>query len=341
MKFNLVKIYCTGLISTRYNQSVIIIIILLWPVLFSYVLFPDTFGFSWNEGRGGFLIVTILTIIEIVGSHPAITGRKISLLITFAILTGSYFFTLSFGTSYLLLDMGRSVGALISESWMLMWDYIILAIYFGITLVLIFGTKEWLRIGGAATLFLVGYVTILLLDSLFPYDTLGILQYLVPTYLHFNVEILNSIIHFLNLETGFTSQTFGNTLVLYSPDGPFVMKVYWPSAGIHSIVIFSLVMFAFLLKTVIPWKKTLIYLFSGIILTCIVNCIRITLLSLYALNPNSDLGSWEQFHSVIGEMVFIPWVLFYLAVVIYLENRYYKTRRDLSLHGNSCSSKGR
>src|SRR5262245_52797377 len=98
MKFNLVKIYCTELISTRYNQS-FIIIILLWPVLLSYVLFPDTFGFSWNEGRGGFLIVAILIIIEIVGSHPAITGRKISLLITFAILTGSYFFSLSLGTS--------------------------------------------------------------------------------------------------------------------------------------------------------------------------------------------------------------------------------------------------
>jgi thaumarchaeosortase len=341
MKFNLVKIYCTGIILNRHKQSVIVIIILLWPVLLSYVLFPDTFEFSWNEGRGGFLIVAILTIIEIIGSHPIIACRKISLLITFAILIGSYFFILSLGTSYLLLDIGRSVGALITESWMLMWDYIFLAVYFAIILVLIFGTKEWLRIGGAATLFLVGYATILLLDSLFPYDTLGILQYLVPTYLHFNVEILDSIIHFLNLEKEVTSQTFGNTLVLYSPDGPFVMKVYWPSAGVHSIVIFGLVMFAFLLKTVIQWKRILIYLFSGIILTCIVNCIRIAFLSFYAINPNSELGSWEQFHSVIGEMVFIPWVLFYLAVIIYLENRYYETNRDLNLHDNSCSSKGR
>jgi thaumarchaeosortase len=62
-------------------------------------------------------------------------------------------------------------------------------------------------------------------------------------------------------------------------------------------------------------------------LTCAVNCIRITLLSLYALNPNSDLSSWEQFHSVIGEMVFIPWLLFYLVAVIYLESRNRETRR--------------
>jgi thaumarchaeosortase len=327
MKFNPVKIYCTGLISTRYNQIIIIIIILLWPVLLSYVLFPDTFGSSWNAGRGGFVIVAILTVIEIIGTHPSITSRRLSLLITFAILIGLYFSSLTVGSSNLLSNVGRSVGALISESWILMWDYIILAIYFSISHMLIFGTKEWLRIGSATTLFLAGYATILLLDSLFPYDTLGILQYLVPTYLHFNVELVNSIINFLNLQTEYTLQTFGNTLVLYDPDGPFVMKVYWPSAGVHSIVIFGLVMFAFLLKTAIPLKRKLIYLFSGILLTCAVNCIRITLLSLYALNPNSDLSSWEQFHSVIGEMVFIPWILFYLVAVIYLESRNRETRR--------------
>ena len=121
-------------------------------------------------------------------------------------------------------------------------------------------------------------------------------------------------------------------LVLDSPDGPFVMKVYWPSAGVHSIVIFGLVMFAFLLKTVIPWKRTLIYFFSGILLTCVVNGIRITLLSLYTLVPNSDFNSWEQFHSIIGEIIFIPWILLYLAFVIRLERRYNGTRGKLSLH---------
>lgn len=339
MKYNLVKVYCTGLISSRYHQ-IIVIIVLLWPVLLSYVLYPDTFGFSWNAGRGGFLIVTILILIEIIGSRPVITGRETSLLITFAILIGLYFFSLSFGSS-ILSDMGRSAGVLVSESWMSMWDYVILAIYFVITLVLVFGKKDWIRIGGAATLFLMGYAAILLLDSLYPYDTLGILQYLVPTLLNFNVGILDSVSHILNLQTEFASQTFGNTLVLYSPDGPFVMKVYWPSAGVHSIVIFGLVLFAFLLKTVIPRKRTLIYLFSGILLTCLVNSMRIMLLSLYVLDPNSDFSSWEHFHSVIGEVMFIPWVLLYIAFVICLEKRYYGSRGRLSLHDNSCSCKDR
>lgn len=278
----------------------------------------------------------ILTLIEISGSHPVITGRKTSMLVTFAILIGLYFFSLSFGSSDIISGMGRSAGVLIIESWLSMWDYVILSIYFAITFVLVFGRKDWIRIGGGSTLFLIGYATILLLDSLFPYDTLGILQYLVPTYLNFNVGILYSISHILKFPE-FISQTFGNTLVLYGPDGPFVMKVYWPSAGVHSIIIFSLVMFAFLLKTVVPWKRILIYLFLGILLTCLVNSIRITLLSLYALDPNSDASSWEHFHSVIGEIIFIPWMLLYVTLVLWIEKRYYGTRGRLNLFGNYSS----
>ena len=337
MKNNLVLVYFTRLFFCRYNQ-IILIIALLWPVLLSYVLYPNTFGFSWNEGRGGFLVATILTVIEILGSRQVIRGRESRILISLAILMSLYLFSLPFGSSNLLSDTGRLIGVLISESWMSMWDYAILATYFVITLVLIFGKKDWIRIGGAATLFLIGYAAILLLDSLFPYDTLGIFQFLVPFYLNFNVGILDSISHTLNLQTELTSQTFGNTLVLHSPFGPFVMKVYWPSAGVHSIVIFSLVMFAFLLKIGMPWKRTLIYLFSGIFLTGVVNIIRITLLSLYALGPNSDLLSWEQFHSVIGEVMFVPWILLYIGFVIYCEKRCHRESGEVSVLDSECCS---
>ncbi|HZD34381.1 MAG TPA: hypothetical protein VE130_04180 [Nitrososphaeraceae archaeon] len=221
---------------------------------------------------------------------------------------------------------GRVAGVLIDESWTLMWDYIVLAIYFIGIFLLIFGKKQWIRIGGAATLFLAGYAIILLLDSLFPYDSLGFLQSVVPTYLSINKVILDSIIHALDLQRDFKAQTLGNALAIYGPDGPFVMKVYWPSAGIHSIVIFGVVMFALFLKTIIPWKRALLYLFVGIILTCIVNGMRITILSLYALDPNSNSSDWELLHSTVGEIMFIPFILLYLAFIIRLEKRQLKTK---------------
>jgi thaumarchaeosortase len=340
MKNYLVHFNCTRLVFRIYNQ-VILFSLLLWPVLLSYLLYPDTFVFSWNEGRGGFLIATVLLLVEILGSRPVIRGPKTGLLIALGILISLYFLSLPFGSSNILTSIGRLAGVLISESWMSMWDYTILAMYFLITLVLIFGKKEWITIGGAATLFLIGYATILLLDSLFPYDTLGIIQFLVPIYLNVNVGILETINHILNLETEFNSQTFGNTLVLNSPYGPFVMKVYWPSAGVHSIIIFSFVLFAFLLKSSIPWTRIFIYLVLGMFLTGVVNIMRIMILSLYAIDPNSDLQSWEQFHSVIGEIIFIPWVLLYLVFVIFIEKWCHRAKAKTSACDNICSAKER
>lgn len=149
MKNNLVLVYFTRLFFCRYDQ-IILITALLWPVLLSYVLYPNTFGFSWNEGRGGFLVATILTVVETLGSRQVIRGRESRILISLAILMSLYLFSLPFGSSNLLSDTGKLIGVLISESWMSMWDYAILATYFVITLVLIFGMKDWIRIGGAA-----------------------------------------------------------------------------------------------------------------------------------------------------------------------------------------------
>lgn len=287
------------------------------------------------------MIATVLLLVEILGSRPVIRGPKTGLLIALGILISLYFLSLPFGSSNFLSSIGSSAGVLISESWMSMWDYTILAMYFLITLVLIFGKREWITIGGAAILFLIGYATILLLDSLFPYDTLGIFQFLVPIYLNVNVGILETINHILNLETEFNSQTFGNTLVLNRQDGPFVMKVYWPSAGVHSIIIFSFVLFAFLLKSSIPWTRIFIYLALGMFLTGVVNIMRIMILSLYAIDPNSDLPSWEQFHSVIGEIIFIPWVVLYLVFVIFVEKWYHRAKAKTSACDNICPAKER
>lgn len=339
MKYNLLKVWDSKRIINRYSQ-IIIVFVFLWPVLFSYLLYPDTFGFTWNAGRGGFLIATVLIVIEVTGSRPIIRCHEIKMFIIIAILIGLYFLGLSFGGSDILSNMGRASGVLVEESWKSMWDYVVLAVYFSSILMVVYGTKEWIRIGGASTFFLFGYATILLLDSVFPYDTLGIFQFLVSPYLNLNAGILDLITNIVNYQPDSASQVFNNTLVLYTPNGPFLIKVYWPSAGVHSIIIFGLVLFAFFLKTNIPGKRTLVYLASGILLTFVVNAIRITLLSLYALDQNSDLSSWDQFHSVIGEILFIPWIILYIALVICLEKRHYG-RRKPSLHNNSDPNNAR
>jgi thaumarchaeosortase len=101
--------------------------------------------------------------------------------------------------------------------------------------------------------------------------------------------------------------------------GPFALKVFWPSAGVQSIIIYSLVMLAFLLKMDIPARRKLVYFGFGIIGTASVNVIRITSLSLFALMITTDIKQWEAFHSLAGELMFLPWLGVYLTSVIWLE----------------------
>lgn len=324
-------VHCSRFIFLDIEQ-LLLLAVLLWPILLSYLLYSNTFAFSWNEGRGSFLIAATLIVVEILGSRPVIRGRKLIILIILAALVSLYFCSLSFGVSNFLLSNGKSLDVFIIESWLWMWDYTILAIYFVTCLAFTFGRASWIRMGGAAILYLIGYCTILFLDVFFPYDTLGIFQFWVPIYLSFNEGILDSINYVFNFDSQFTSQSYGNMLVLHDLDGPFVVKVYWPSAGVHSMIIFSLVMLAFLLKTSIPSRRIFVYFLVGIVGTGAINGVRIFSLSLYAMIVSSDLPTWEAFHSLVGEMIFIPWLALYLASVLYIEKRYQKQILKTKLH---------
>jgi hypothetical protein len=72
---------------------------------------------------------------------------------------------------------------------------------------------------------------ILSLDAFFPYDTLGPLQYVVPFFVQANVWIITV------LDIG-TAVARDNIMFLRGDHGSMALQVFWPSAGVHSIIIF-------------------------------------------------------------------------------------------------------
>jgi thaumarchaeosortase len=111
--------------------------------------------------------------------------------------------------------------------------------------------------------------------------------------------------------------------------------VFWPSAGVQSIIIYSLVMLAFLLKMDIPVRRKLVYFGFGIIGTASVNVIRIISLSLFALLITTDVKQWEAFHSLAGEIMFLPWLGVYLTSVMWLEKLHLKHMKRLQSQSKS------
>ena len=304
----------------------IAIAIISSPILFALAVFPDSFSLSWNQGRGGFLFALAFIIAEIVGLKIVIPTKRLLAVVPLAILTIAYIVGLEYGLRDFILSSSEQYNVQLIYSWTWMWDFIVMVIFVIASLTIYFG-KRWIRIAPAGPIFLGGSAIILSLDAFFPYDTLGPLQYVVPYLVQANVWLIG--IFDLGVATG-----RDNIMFLKGDHGTMVLQVFWPSAGVHSVIIFSLVMGAFLLKMNIPRRRKSIYFILGIIGTIIVNMIRIFSLSWYALKVTTNAEQWEEFHSVAGEIMFLPWLFVFLVIVILIE-----TRRLKKLESEGTSQK--
>ncbi len=283
------------------------------PILFAMVAYPDSISWSWNEGRGGYLFALVFVIAELVGLKIIISRKRLLSVIPMAILTIAYLASLEFGLREHIIESAKSFDVQLIYSWTWMWDFIVMAIFIVVALTIFFG-KRWIRIAPAAPIFLTGTAIILSLDAFFPYDTLGPLQYIVPYFVQANVWLVTA------LDLG-TAVARDNVMFLRGDHGSMALQVFWPSAGVHSIIIFSLVIGAFMLKLNIPRNRKAVYFVIGIIGTIIVNLIRIFSLSWYALKVTTDPVAWEEYHKIAGEIMFLPWLFAFILVVILIESR--------------------
>ncbi|AIF83737.1 exosortase/archaeosortase family protein [Candidatus Nitrososphaera evergladensis SR1] len=312
------------------NSSVAVTLVLISPIIFTLVVYPDSFNLSWNEGRGGFIFAMAFIAAELVGVRQPVSKRKFLVVAGLAALTIGYFAALPYGLHDSIRDTGLSYGirSEVIGSWMFMWDFVVMALFVGASLVVLFG-KKWYKIAPAGAIYLAGSAVILSLDAFFPYDTLGPLQIIVPAYLQIDQAVIRFIdTNIMDIGKGVVATARGNLLVLNGLHGPFALQVFWPSAGVHSMIIYTLVMLAFLLKMEIPLKRKLIYFAIGTLGTVAVNVVRIISLTMYALIVTANPREWEAFHSVAGEIMFLPWLGIYLGIVMYTEGRRLRRMRQ-------------
>ena len=292
------------------------------PILFVLAVYPDSFSMSWNQGRGGFLFGLAFIVAEIVGIRFIVSKRRLIFGIPLAIATIIYFVLLDFGLHDYIINAAPAFNVQLIYSWEWFWDFLVITIFAISASVLMFG-KKWIRIVIAGPVFLGGSAIILSLDAFFPYDTLGPLQYFVPHLVQTNVWIINAF------DLGVATAR-DNLMFLRGDHGPFALQVFWPSAGVHSVIIYSLVMMAFLLKMNIKQNRKLMYFGLGILGTIVINLIRIFSLSVFALKVSTNPVEFEEYHSVAGEIMFLPWLFAFLLVVTVIETKRMK-KKEASL----------
>ena len=289
------------------------IIIIASPILFAMIAYPDSISWSWNEGRGGYLFALIFVVAELIGLKIVISKKRLLSVIPMALLVIAYLASLEYGLREYIIESAEAFDVQLIDSWTWMWDFVVMAMFVVVALSIFFG-KRWIRIAPAGPIFLTGTAIILSLDAFFPYDTLGPLQYVVPYFVQANVWLVTV------LDLG-TAVARDNVMFLRGDHGSMALQVFWPSAGVHSIIIFSLVIGAFMLKLNIARNRKAVYFVLGIIGTIIVNLIRIFSLSWYALKVTTDPVAWEEYHKIAGEIMFLPWLFAFIFIVIMIESR--------------------
>jgi len=296
---------------------------LIAPIVFAFILYPDSFTLSWNEGRGGFLFVLIFIVFELISTPKFSTSTKrLYIMYILSLFTIFYFASLElFGFQEVIKSSAGAYNVVLPDSWTWMWDFIVLASFLASALFVLFGTR-FLKVAPAAIIYLAGSAIILALDAFFPYDSLGPLQIIVPFYLEIDEAVINWVDkHIIDLGPGTPAAAEGNSLVLTGLNGPFALRVFWPSAGVHSLIIYSIVMLAFLLKMQIPVDRRVAYFVIGTVGTAAVNIVRIISLSFFPLLVTSDIQEWEGYHSIAGEVMFLPWLIIYLITIWNIEQK--------------------
>lgn len=305
-----------------HKNTILSMLLIASPILFVLAAYPDSFSMSWNQGRGGFLFGLAFIVAEIIGVKFIVSKRRLIFGIPLAVVTIIYFVLLDFGLHDFIINAAPAFNVQLIYSWEWFWDFLVITIFAISASILMFG-KKWIRIVIAGPVFLGGSAIILSLDAFFPYDTLGPLQYFVPHLVQTNVWIINAF------DLGVATAR-DNLMFLRGDHGPFALQVFWPSAGVHSVVIYSLVMMAFLLKMNIKQNRKFMYFGLGILGTIIINMIRIFSLSVFALKVSTNPVEFEEYHSVAGEIMFLPWLFAFLLVVTVIETKRMK-KKEASL----------
>src|SRR5208337_3796937 len=299
------------------------------PVLFLFIMAPQTFELSWagfgKLGRGGLFFVLFflgfdlldLPKIKIQWSIKRKAAGAVIVLVAVV-----YFLEVGLGQEFtgLIFDLGRMLGASgdVSNSFLMATDYVADSIYLAALTAVLFGLGMIRRVI-TPIVFASGMLVFYLLDAFFPYGSLGPLQFWA-NFIVAGVAVLSRLF-------GLPIDGFTNHLNISGVHGYFRLVVYWPSVGVQSILIYSVVMVVIAAKLQAPRMRKLIYALVGISGTILLNVVRIFSIAYYGYAYATTGQQLDAFHNAIGEILFPIWIVVFLMLIIKLEDHLADSRQ--------------
>ena len=294
------------------------------PILLLFAVAPQTFELSWagfgQLGRGGLFFVLFFLGFDLLsfGKRDKVQwnyARK-AVAVVAVLAASAYFVEVGLGQTLtdLIYSIGKSLGASgqVSNSFLMATDYAANTTYLILLTIILFGVSVLRRVI-TPIVFSLGMLFFYLLDAFFPYGTIGPLQF----WANFIVAAVATLAGLVGLPI----YGLSNNLTIVGLHGVFHLVVYWPSVGVQSILIYSLVMVVIAAKIQAPLVRKAIYTVVGITGTVCLNIVRIFSISMYGYLYATSGQQLDAFHNVIGEILFPIWIVVFLMIILSIEDR--------------------
>lgn len=314
------------------------------PIILLYVLAPlpyHDFEIAW-KGRFPYLIFIWLVFLEtILSGHKLahldiITKLKrsnvrfaLGLVFLFAPTLVALWESVGNGQHQIAL-LGRLVGTLYPEwaDWLLAFEYTLFALFF-ILSVWLLQNRKGLRCFQVSSFFIGGMATFLMIDAF--YRAVWFFQILVQPI----VTLAAYFLKMLGYHTFTANFADGYLLSVMKAEGhPMTLLIYWPCAGVHSMVIYVLVVLLFLRNIDRSPRMKIVYIAIGAIGTFMANIFRIV--SIGVIGANTGPEAANLFHAYYSELYFLVWIAVYLIAVSLYESHHRHTSTK-ALHAASSS----
>jgi thaumarchaeosortase len=308
----------------RLKSADLLLVLSALPVLFLFALAPQTFELSWagfgKLGRGGLFFVLFFMAFELWDFrktnkprldrfHKGIAVVLLALALIYAGAVGASVSSVDF-----IYSVGKSLGAAgdVSTSWLMAIDYVVMTLYmFALTLTLF--SARAIRAVITPIIFSIGMFVFYCIDAFFPYGSIGPLQ--------FWANFIVAAVGLLAKVVGLPIYSLSNTLTIVGVHGFYRLAVYWPSVGVQSMLIYSLVMILLAAKLDSPIKRKLIYASVGVVGTVFLNVLRIFIIAYYGYAYAYSGQELDAFHNSLGEILFPIWIVIFLAIVLQIESK--------------------
>jgi len=279
-----------------------------------------------------FFIESIIDWEKIVGKRPKNRLRVLAFIVC-AIAPTIYVLAANFlgSVSQAILKIGQDFGiqpGFLSFDWPLSLEYVAFVMFFVVAIVLAYG-KEGLKSFSISHSLLGGMTAVYMIDTVFPFGAFKLIQlFALPT-----AASTAALFDFLGYKTRLTypvGYTNFPRLWVGADNKSAIADVGWPCAGVHSLLLYVLIILVFFKRSKISSFRKLVYFIVGFVGTYFVNILRIYSILIVMLYYGQEAGI--VFHNSYGELYFFTWMFLYILLIVFIQRFMLVERTRYTLH---------